>query len=304
MGITTASAKLLLMGEHAAVYGSPAVGLGLPWPFTVHYQPSLAWELPGTGPHEPLLRRLLAQFEAARATANQPPLAPGRLTFESRVPLASGFGSSGALCAALARLFFPDEPLEVLDQHAWQAEKLFHGTPSGIDTVLALRPGWWELLPGQTPPLALELPAPAGVLVVGAVRRESDTKALVGGLARRRADGDQLVRAGLGALGQLAADAVECLRGEAGRPPLATLIQNARTELARLGLETPALSTVLDEGLRQGASAGKLSGAGGGGAFFVLFADAPTADAALAPLEASLPPGEWVLRPQRVETRA
>jgi len=111
-----------------------------------------------------------------------------------------------------------------------------------------------------------------------------------------------VVRGGLDRLGELAAQTVGHLRGEVDHPPLTQLVNQARHELARLGLENQALTTVLDEGLRRGATAGKLSGAGGGGAFFLLFPDAATAEDALEPLVRVLANGLWVLPPQRLGT--
>ncbi|MEI8094533.1 MAG: hypothetical protein WCG80_09990 [Spirochaetales bacterium] len=301
MGVK-AHAKLLLMGEHAAVYGSPAVGVGLPWTLEVDYAPGTAWDLPGLGAYETPLRNLLAHFQQRCRLAGRAELAPGRLGVTTQVPLGSGFGSSGALCAALARLFFPRADLDQLDHEAWEAEKLFHGTPSGIDTVLALRPGWWALLPGRTPPQAQPLSPPRQTLVLGAVRRQGDTKALVGGLAQRRQRGEALVVDALTELGELAQAAIDTLSSDGGTLP--GLVNRARQLLRSLGLESAELASVLDAGLGEGALAGKLSGAGGGGAWFLLFDDPLTATAALPALRASVPAHLWTLEPCLVTAEA
>jgi mevalonate kinase len=303
VGINVAHAKLLLFGEHAAVYGAPAVGLGLPWRLSLETGPEADdWVLPGLGPYEQRLRELLAHFQRARTAANLPALAPCQITLASQMPLASGFGSSGALCAALASLFFPAATLAELDHLAWKAEHLFHGTPSGIDTVLALRPGWWALLPGRTPPEAYPLRAPTQVLVTGAVTRESDTKALVSDLARRRAQGEAAVLSGLFRLGEIAREAIDSL--EAKKDALLPgLMGAARGELVSLGLETPLHSRLIDTALTDtGALAGKLSGAGGGGAWVLMYQDEATARLALPQLTAALPASAWTLTPQMVTT--
>ena len=302
MGITfTAHAKLLLFGEHSAVYGAPAVGLGLPWRLSLETGPEADdWVLPGLGPYEQRLRELLAHFQLARKVAALPTLHPCHLTLSSEMPLASGFGSSGALCAALASLFFPAASLEELDHLAWKAEHLFHGTPSGIDTVLALRPGWWALLPGRTPPEARPLRAPRQVLVTGAVTRQSDTKALVGELARRRARGEATVLSGLSRLGEVAREAIAALESEQDAL-LPGLMGAARGQLISLGLETPLLSRLFDTALSDtGALAAKLSGAGGGGAWVLMYEDETTARLALPHLAAALPASAWTLPPRLV----
>jgi len=309
MGIGAARAKLLLLGEHAAVYGHPALGLSLPWPLTARWEAGPRWAFPGLGPHEEAVAGLVVRLADLGADRGLARPAPGTLTLETSIPLGSGFGSSGALCAALVNLFWPALPLAERDLLAWQAEGLFHGTPSGIDTALALREGWWALDPSVRPAGARPLPDPGLALVTGSLVRRADTKALVGALARRRSEGDRGVVEALDRLGHRAAAAIADL--EAGPAPgslvdrLAAHLTAARDDLRRLDLETEALTRVLDGGLTlPGARAGKLSGAGGGGAFLVLFASADEARAALAPLATTVDAGEWTCLPRLVGSLA
>lgn len=295
MGVT-ARAKLLLFGEHAAVYGHPAVGLALPWTLTVDHAPGRLWTTPGLGA---LAGPVLALVERLEALARDEGLAPpvrGQLRFQTTIPLSAGFGSSGSLCAALVTTFWPQLPLGTRDRLAWRAEGLFHGTPSGIDTALALRDGWWALDPSTKPVTARALPDPGLYLVTGAVVREGHTKGLVAGLAERRQT-DPRVGALVDDLGAISARAIEALDGRRAEA-LPGLIGRARHALAALGLESNDLTQVLDSGSRQpGSLGGKLSGAGGGGAFFVAFSDPWSAKAALGPLRAALPSHRWVKAP-------
>ena len=306
MGVTKmaeARGKLLLLGEHAAVYGHPAVGLSLPWTLKVGFSAAPTWQLPGLGTREAAVRALLERFQDLAAEEGLPRPLPGRLEFTTDIPPESGFGSSGALCAALVDLFFPGLPMADKDRLAWRAEGLFHGTPSGIDTALAFRRGWWALDPSTRPVTARALPDPSLVLVAGSLVRTTDTKTLVGDLARRRAEGEKLVVETLELLGATSARAITLL--EEGRSSeLPPLINQAREGLRTLGLETPGLSSVLKAGLASpGALAGKLSGAGGGGAFFVVFTHLDAAQAALPRLEAAISPEHWTAPPRVVQTQ-
>jgi mevalonate kinase len=299
VGVGTARAKLLLFGEHAAVYGHPAVGLSLPWPLTVVHTPGSGWHLPGLGEHEAAVRALVDRLTDDARREGLPLPEPGRLEFTTSIPLASGFGSSGALCAALVNVFFPELPLPERDRLAWRAEAQFHGTPSGIDTALALREGWWALDTSTRPVTAAPLADPGLSLVTGSLVRVADTKALVGGLAARRAAGEPLVVDTLDELGAVARQAVAAW----GTPSLdlPSLVNRARVGLRRLGLETAALTAVLEAGMAcPGALAGKLSGAGGGGAFVLVFANRSSAERALPRVAASVDPGRWTAAPRLV----
>jgi len=289
-------AKLLLFGEHAAVYGYPAVGRSLPWSLTVTSSPAPSWELPGLDQQKSMVGALVERLEYLALEAGGPPLEPGRLKICADVPVGSGFGSSAALCAALVNLWFPDRSAADRDWLAWRGEQLFHGTPSGIDTALALREGWWALDASKSPAAASSLPDPGLVLVVGAVVRERTTKFLVADLAQRR-ERDPAAAKAVESLGEISASAVAAMAGRQTEA-LFPLVVQAREALCALGLETTALRVAIDEGLScPGGLAGKLSGAGGGGAFFLAFETRETAQAALPRIRSRLPEATWTVEP-------
>ena len=281
------------------MHGYPAVGLTLPRTLTVTHTPATEWNTADWGAYAEPVSRLLARLAELAAERQMPPPVPGTLAAVSDIVPGGGFGSSAALCAALVNLFYADLAPEAKDELAWRAEFLFHGTPSGIDTALAFRQGWWALepgMPGQTPARPRPLPDPGIALVVGSVSRQADTKTLVASVSRRLRGGDRRVEQAVGRLGALAREAVG--RIGSGASALAPLVQEARGSLRSLGLETPALAAAVDAGLRcPGALAGKLSGAGGGGAFFVLFEDAASATAAIDRMADAVPPSEWKAPP-------
>jgi mevalonate kinase len=190
------------------------------------------------------------------------------------------------LCVALARAVLEhtespggSDATSEAWQLAHQAERIFHGTPSGIDTGLALHQGLFAFRP-QPPglPSIERLPSPRLWLVSAAVPREGDCRALIGGLAERMRVGDRRVRSAMDELGRIAHEAESLLRSAAPGSLLGRSADAAMAILRGIGLSTPGLEALLAAGRRAGASGGKLSGAGGGGAFYLVAENRELAD--------------------------
>jgi mevalonate kinase len=281
----TGRAKLLLFGEHAAVYGHPAVGISLPEAIQarVTLGGAQGWRFPGALPEErsrlalllERFRRIIPGLEEARG---------GELALTSGIPRGLGFGSSAALCAAVAAALCSAlgrrDPLAGIWAYAHEAERLFHGTPSGIDTGLALLSGLYLFQPDPPNlPAARRLKGQELPLVVGALPRKAETGELIRGLRESMDAGRRRTALLLGELGSIARRAGEILEGGPDSPAverlalLGALAWQAQERLAELELSTPELDALLEQGRRAGALGGKLSGAGGGGAFYLIFAE-------------------------------
>ena len=294
------SGKLLLFGEHAAVHGHPALGVSLPWKTHVSVRPAggAVWILDGIAPGDaPALEAILVRVE--EFVPGFAPSACGRIRIDSDVPRGVGFGSSAALCVAVAdaadRLARPgaaEPPPRERWARSHELEKLFHGTPSGIDTGLALLGGLRAFQPASP-----ALPAERALrgfplhLVVGAVPRSADTKTLVLGLGERVRRGEREVTDRLAKLGAISRRAIDFLDGArpGGPDALGALARDAQRVLAALGLTTPDLDRVLAAGAAAVAAGGKLSGAGGGGAFFLFARDESTARTVAEAVRAAAP---------------
>ena len=286
MGEQTGSAtgKLLLFGEHAAVYGHPALGISLPWRLELKVTRLSGTGLDETGrggdAHPPLPEQLAAMFGTPRLH--------GLVEVRSQIPVGLGFGSSAALCVAAERALAGSvQPLTAAAawRGAHERERVFHGTPSGADTGLAAVAGTgyltWESgggLPRHEPVPAAELH-----LVVAAVPRRGDTRAHVAAVAQRMRAGDTATRGRAapprsvqhGGEGALACTGAGRERpGRGGRP---SAVDARRAWPGRSRARAAAA-----RGPRRGPAGGKLSGAGGGGACFLVCRDARTAARVLA----------------------
>ena len=155
MPATTATAcgKLILFGEHAVVYDSPAIAIplsslkvrstiepaiGQPQG-RIHIKAAplgIDHDLSELGKDHFLVHtlELLFSFLGLRQTPTC------RITLTSELPIAAGLGSSAAIAISLLRamsafLGHPLKPQE-LNTLAFQSEQAVHGRPSGIDNTV------------------------------------------------------------------------------------------------------------------------------------------------------------------------
>ncbi|HEU5102767.1 MAG TPA: mevalonate kinase [Roseiflexaceae bacterium] len=166
----SAPAKLILCGEHAVVYGRPAIALPLAG---IRAHADIVDGRAGSGiavyardlnrrwrvaddPHGPLsdlIRSTLAILEPQVAHVSNRPLIQSlalRITITSQIPIASGMGSGAAVATAVVRALARHlgaqlSPAEI-SALVYTSEQRFHGTPSGIDnTVIAYeQPIWFQ----------------------------------------------------------------------------------------------------------------------------------------------------------------
>lgn len=276
---TRAHGKLILFGEHAAVFGHDAVGT------QVRDEIALAW-MPQCGAralsqcppwYRPSLSEILKRLAKLVPGAS---FSNGTLISAGSLSSAGGFGSSAALSVGLYRLAMAmsGEPAPGLDQTwlaAHELEKVIHRSPSGIDTGLACYPGlsWFTReesreLPGRRP-----VPAAGFSLVYGAVQRDGNTMKLVQGIRERVQCGDQTCIANLARLGQIATDFAQGCGQGLSAVSFGNMATEAQTLLTAMNLDHPVQNAVFAEARRHGALGAKLSGAGSGGAFFLVARD-------------------------------
>jgi len=269
--------KLILFGEHAAVYGFPAVGLALPCRTEI---------FPG---------RLISETDRAdneilqevleSAAALKTGLAPSKtreLTQFSNVPRTGGFGSSAALCVAVSRTVLGrtseeyDREVHIM---ANQLEKRFHGTPSGIDTGMACdtSAAAWIKSNGELPERQ-SLILPQWHIIYGALPRISPTIDSISRLQKLKESGDKSVISAIEELGKISEVFIKAARREKDdfSARAAALANQAQRVLRSLNLSSNELDKVLELAGELGASGGKLSGGGMGGAFYICAPDRET----------------------------
>jgi len=274
----SAPAKTILLGEHAVLYGHPAVALPFPplqaqatlepaeeTTLVSERYPDLAARLTGEVPRPlvPLAEAVKGSLEAIARTGT--PIQSFRLSVTSEIPAGAGLGSSAAVVVAAIRATFSFHGSTVssslLRHLATQAEAVAHGASSGLDPSTVASEGPIRFVRDHAPvPLAIR--EPFG-LVVADTGEHVATRDMVERVKARVAAYPQ-DEATLAHLGELAEELAERLE-QADYNRVGELLNLAHADLSTLGLSTPKLDAVSAAARLEGAYGAKLSGGGGGG---------------------------------------
>ena len=297
LGKDCAPGKVILFGEHAVVYGRPALAV----PVTqVVAEATVAIGDPGSGLslHAIDLDETVhikdAPADHPLATAARLALAhlgladpDWRLTLRSTIPIASGMGSGAAVSAAIVRALseaanqrMPDETVSEL---VYQVDRLHHGTPSGIDnTVIAYgRPVYFV---SGRPPQPFPIPCPFH-LAIADTGIASPTRHTVGDVRRAwQRQPDRLERV-FDQIAEIVEKARILLAG-GNSEQLGPLMDANHALLQRLDVSSPVLDALASAAQAAGAGGAKLSGAGRGGNLIALVTR-ETADAVVVALRSA-----------------
>jgi len=288
--MTTSSApgKIILFGEHAVVYGRPALAVPVA---QVHADveirdsdsTGILIRAPGIHLHADL-NSLSSDHPIASVVHNflfisrVSPFPNLNISITSTIPVASGLGSGAAVTVALVRALSAhlDYPMtdEEVNAFAYDIEKLHHGTPSGIDnTVITYAKPVFFI---KTQPIEVFNVLEPFPIVIGDTGIPAPTKESVADV-RKLWEADQARwESVFDEVGEIAKQAKERIETGDWRL-LGGLMDQNHALLQKMTVSSPELDTLVEAARKAGAAGAKLSGGGRGGNMIAL-ADAEKAD--------------------------
>lgn len=283
MAIGHACGKAILFGEHAVVYGRPAIAVPVRQLYaeaTVQPAPTGSgitivaedlhetYTLAETPPDNPFH---LTIVNTLHRLGHDPEGEDLHITIHSTIPIACGLGSGAAVATAIVRAlvahfgaWLPSQDISAL---VFETEKIHHGTPSGVDnTVIAFeKPVYF--VKGH-PPEIFWVGRPFHLLIAD-TGIPSETKAVVQAVrnARQKAlEHYEELFDEIATLTDMAREAIEQGNLEA----LGHLMNANHRLLQQLGVSCPELDSLVAAAQEGGALGAKLSGAGWGGNMIAL----------------------------------
>ena len=280
----SAPGKIILFGEHAVVYGRPAIAI----PLTRVRAKTVIIANPRGATGEVFLQApdidlneymsqlpydhpLVKTIRLICDTLGIEKLPACTIRITSEIPVASGLGSGAAVSVSMIRALsnfighpFSDEQVNAL---TYEIEKVYHGTPSGIDnTVITYeRPVFFEH-PKSIEPLHVLQPF---TLVIGDSGISSSTVEAVSGVRHGWQKDEKYYETLFDRIGEIVHQAKGLIEtgtvDELGR----LMIENHEL-LIKLGVSSPELNQLVEASIEAGALGAKMSGGGLGGNMIAL----------------------------------
>ncbi len=275
--------KVILLGEHAVVYGRHAIAAPIPLAIKALVEEcdeGIHLLIPRWG----VEYRLASNPEERRSFERPAGVVLDKLGLSGRamrievfpeVPRSMGLGGSAAMAVAIVRALDKHFRLGLKDDEvnalAFESEKVAHGNPSGLDNTLACYGKALVFRPGDPPliePLNIREPIPA---VIGMTGYEGLTAKTVGRVREAWQQDKKLYERIFDQIDALTLRGIQAIQDN-DLPTLGQLMNICQGMLNALQVSTPELEKLCDIAREHGALGAKLTGGGGGGSIIAICA--------------------------------
>jgi mevalonate kinase len=280
----SAPGKVILCGEHAVVYQKPAIAIPVfegstkctivACPSATHDEtiiiaPNIALKCYLSCLVEEHPIRVAINLVLQNLKLDHLPVCEIRI--QSSLPTAAGLGSSASTSVALIRALstflgqiFSDE---IVNQLAFEIEKIHHGTPSGIDNTVITYGKTLFFIRGK--PYEFIIPGKPVTLVIADTGIKSSTSKVVSEVKQRHLDNPTKYETLFDEIGNLTLSARSALiKGDL--QSLGKSLSENHLLLREMGVSCDKLDDLVKCAVSNGALGAKLSGGGQGGNMIAL----------------------------------
>ncbi len=276
--------KIILFGEHAAVYGSHVISAPIPIAIQAKVKDvenGVHLVIPRWGVEERVhfgTQYKYSIYDSLTLILDTLELRDRNMRIEifPHIPRAMGLGGSAALAVAIIRALSEHYKLNLddatINKLAFRSEEIVHGTPSGIDNTMATY-GKFILFKKGDPPMmkTLECPQPIPI-VIGITGVESLTAKMVANVRKAWENNKMMYDRIFTEMNALTLRAVKAIKNH-DLTTLGDLMNINQGLLNALQVSSWELEEMIQIARNAGALGAKLTGGGGGGAMIALCPD-------------------------------
>lgn len=274
--------KIILLGEHAVVYGSHAIAAPVP----IAMQAGVVetsdsgvqliiseWGINEFIDKKPDQKHSLFQSLNLLLTELDLKRRNMCVTVYPNIPKAMGLGGSAALAVAIIRALSECFKLKLSNQEiahlSFKSENIMHGTASGIDNTLATYGEFIKFKKGDPPIINTVQSAKPIPIVIGLTNNPGLTIEMVGKVRKAWQNNKKLYEKIFKEIDQLVLESEKCMN-KADFEKLGQLMNINQGYLNALQVSSKELEELIEISRKNGALGAKLTGGGGGGAMIAL----------------------------------